>query len=204
MGAAIAAAVALVAITTDSASEALLRQIGRNAGRHHDYYRGAVDACGRLSRRGVQVKLHSVVGRLNHERLGDEVRAIADAVLARGGVIGKWKFYQYMSYDEPARDGAHSVRRDEYARTTERIARALEGSGNPLHFKDNDEMNESLFNILPYGNAQYMRAGDTWSTSRRTRDLREYGSMEELLSAHDIDEAMFRRYHQLARGGAER
>ncbi len=198
---AMAGVVDLVAITIDSSSESLLQQIGRNASRRTAYYRLAVEACGRLSQRGVHVKLHSVVERLNHARLADEVRAILDAVLARGGVLQKWKFYQYMSYDEPARDDAHSVRREQFARARERIIRALEGSGIPLHFKDDTEMNESLFNILPYGNAQYMRDGDTWSSSRRTRDLREYGSIEALLSCHDIDEARFRRYHQLSGEG---
>ena len=79
------------------------------------------------------------------------------------------------------------------------IAQAMAGTSVSLHFKDNGEMNESLFNILPYGNAQYMVPGDTWSTSRRTEDLRRYGSIEELLDRHDIDERLFRRYHELAR-----
>jgi hypothetical protein len=58
-------------------------------------------------------------------------------------------------------------------------------------------MHESLFNILQYGNAQYMREGDTWSTSRRTGDLREYASMQELFARHDINEQAFRRYHEI-------
>lgn len=194
---AMAGVIDLVAITIDSNSEPLLKQIGRSVGRHRGYYERAIDACVRLSRRGVGVKLHSVVEMLNHESLGDEVRAIADTLEARGGVLRKWKFYQYMSYDDPVRDGAHAVTRARFERARERITSALEGRRIPLHFKDNNEMNESLFNILPYGNAQYMCDGDTWTTSRRTRDLREYGSIEEVLSSHDIDEARFRRYHQL-------
>lgn len=188
----------LVAITIDSNDEGLLTQLGRNVGRHRGYFRRAVDVCSRLTRRGIRVKLHSVVGTANHERISDEVRAILDAILAQGGRVSKWKFYQYMSYDDPVRDGAHAIREEAYARAAERVTRALEGAGIPLHFKDNGEMNGSLFNILPYGNAQYMRPGDTWSTTRRTRDLREYGSIRELFASHDIDEQTFRKYHELS------
>lgn len=198
---AIAGVVDLVGITIDSRDDGLLMKIGRNTGRHQGYFQRAVEVCARLTRRGVRVKLHSVVGTLNHERIGDEVRGIHDAILERGGRISKWKFYQYMSYDDPVRDGAHRITPEQYDRAAERVARALEGTEVPLHFKDNDEMNGSLFNILPYGNAQYLRPGDTWSTSRRTRNLREYSSMEELFASHDIDEAAFRRHHGLSLGG---
>ena len=60
-------------------------------------------------------------------------------------------------------------------------------------------MNNSLFNILSYGNAQYMRANDTWSTTQRTDDLRTYNSMSELFARHDIDQALFRNFHELHR-----
>jgi hypothetical protein len=104
-----------------------------------------------------------------------------------------------MSYDAPARDGVHAIGGMDYSRSMERVARALEGRGVALHFKDNGEMNASLFNILSYGNAQYMRPGDTWSTSRRTEDLRSYASMDELFARTGIDEATFRRFHQVHR-----
>jgi MoaA/NifB/PqqE/SkfB family radical SAM enzyme len=189
----------LVAITIDSNDESLLRRIGRNTGRWKGYYQRAVDVCGRLSARGVRVKLHSVVGTLNHQRLGGEVRPIYDAIIEAGGQIEKWKFYQYMSYDVPEKDGLHGLTAEQYARTTEQIAQAMAGTSVSLHFKDNGEMNESLFNILPYGNAQYMVPGDTWSTSRRTGDLRDYSSIPELLERHDINEQLFRRYHEITR-----
>lgn len=194
-----AGVVDLVAVTIDSARDDLLTQIGRNTGQFPNYFDRTVAACGRLARRGIEVKLHSVIGTLNHRTLGDEVAPILDAVEAAGVRVTEWKFYQYMSYDDPLRDGTHAIFPDAYARVTEQIARTLEGRGVKLHFKDNAEMNASLFNILSYGNAQYMRAGDTWTTSRRTRDLRTYASMEELLASHDIDEAAFRRFHGIHR-----
>ena len=51
----------------------------------------------------------------------------------------------------------------------------------------------------PYGNAQYMREGDTWSTSQRTEDLRSYASMAELFSKHDINRSRFHCFHEITR-----
>lgn len=194
-----AGVVDLVAVTIDSARDDLLSRIGRNYGRFNKYFEHAVTVCGRLARRGIEVKLHSVVGTLNHETLADEVVSILDSVESAGATINKWKFYQYMSYDDPKRDMAHAISPDMYAVATERISNALAGRGVDLHFKDNVEMNASLFNILSYGNAQYMLPGDSWTTSRRTNDLRAYGSMEELFAAHGIDESTFRRFHEVQR-----
>ena len=60
-------------------------------------------------------------------------------------------------------------------------------------------MAASMFNILSYGNAQYQRPGDTWSTTRRTDALESYASMAELFARHDLDESTFRRFHELER-----
>lgn len=88
---------------------------------------------------------------------------------------------------------------DLYEQFKQRAKLALEGRPIRLHFKDNKEMNTSLFNILSYGNAQYMRDDDTWSMSQRTEDLRSYASMSELFAKHDIDENRFRRFHEISR-----
>ncbi|HMV70381.1 MAG TPA: radical SAM protein [Myxococcota bacterium] len=194
-----AGVVDLVAVTIDSVRDEVLDQIGRNRGRHRRYLDRAAEVCGRLGHRGIPIKLHSVVGTLNHATLADEVGPILDRVQAAGANVAKWKFYQYMSYNDPARDGFHAIDGDAYARTAEGVARALDGSGVALHFKDNAEMNASLFNILSYGNAQFMRPGDTWTTTGRTRDLRTYGSMTELFAEHGLDEAAFRRFHEVVR-----
>ena len=93
----------------------------------------------------------------------------------------------------------HAIPTDLYEQFQEKVEHALAGRKTQLHFKDNEEMNASLFNILSYGNAQYMRDGDTWSTSQRTKDLRSYGSMSELFAENEIDEKRFRRFHEIRR-----
>lgn len=187
----------MVGLTIDSANNTLLSAIGRNKGRYQEYFQRAVNACGLLGKRGVSVKLHSVIGQMNYKQIAYEVLEILDAVLAAGGQITKWKFYQYMSYDEPLRDGAFSIETDQFKQGCDRISSALKGSDIQLHFKDNKEMNDSLFNILPYGNAQYLRTSDTWSSSQRTGNLQNYASMSDLFAAHEIDRVAFHRFHAI-------
>jgi sulfatase maturation enzyme AslB (radical SAM superfamily) len=192
-----------VAVTIDSNEDATLTRLGRNTSVHRSYFERAVDVCVRLSRRGIRVKLHSVVGRLTSDRVGDQVAEVFRTLTERGAQISSWKFYQYMSYDDPSCDDVHRIGPSAFAEVKTRVASALAGTGVSLHFKDNAAMNSSLFNILPYGSAQYMRPGDSWSTSRRTRSLREFASMPALFAAHDIDEETLRHYHGVARFGGE-
>jgi len=187
----------MVGLTIDSANNAVLNAIGRNKGRYQEYFQRAVLACGLLGKRGVSVKLHSVIGQMNYKQIAHEVRVILDAVMAAGGQIAKWKFYQYMSYDEPLRDGTFSIEDEQFKQVCDCISSALNGSDIQLHFKDNKEMKDSLFNIRPYGNAQYLRTDDTWSSSQRTGNLQNYASMSELFAAHEIDSVTFHRFHAI-------
>lgn len=188
----------MVAVTIDSAQESFLNEIGRNYGRYNHYFDHIVKVCSLLSQSGIELKLHSVIGTKNHLSLPTEVLFILDAIENAGGKVSCWKFYQYMSYDTPEKDQLHAISEDWYNSFKEKTELALENRNINLHFKDNHEMNSSLFNILSYGNAQYMRAGDTWSTSQRTKDLRSYSSMSQLFAQHDIDEELFHRFHEIS------
>lgn len=186
-----------VAVTIDSLDQDFLTSIGRNSARYPRYYDNIVRVCSLIAKQGIELKLHSVVGQKNHLILPGEVRSILDAVEQGGAYPVCWKFYQYMSYDAPERDRFHAIPSSSYETFKETVEKALKGRPVRLHFKDNEEMNASLFNILSYGNAQYMRTGDSWSTSRRTADLRSYVSMSDLFAKDDIDEARFRRFHEI-------
>ncbi len=189
----------LVAITIDSSDRSFLTQIGRTNRKFNDYYTNVLKVCALLAQKNIQLKLHSVVGMKNYTLLPQEVAPILDAVLGTGIHPICWKFYQYMSYDAPEKDQLHAVAESLYQNFQEQVEKALEGRQVKLHFKDNEEMNASLFNILAYGNAQYMRDNDTWLSSQRTHDLRSYPSMSDLFQQHDIDEKRFRAFHEIRR-----
>lgn len=188
-----------IAITIDTKSNDLLTQIGRNTKRFPGYYDNISRICQLMSKYNIRMKLHSVVGQLNHEILPNEVKEIWDHIEKNKGPVDYWKFYQYMSYDMPSKDAAHTISPTAYSYFQQKVEKALAGVSVKLHFKDNEEMNASLFNILSYGNAQYMRDHDTWSTSQRTGDLRSYSSIQDLFAKHDINEERFRHFHEIHR-----
>lgn len=189
----------LVAVTIDGAQDSFLTQIGRNNQKFSNYFERIVNVCHSLSKKGIELKLHSVVSAKNHLNLPQELLFILDAIEGRGGNVSKWKFYQYMSYDNPLIDQCHHISEEVYWKFAEEAKLLLEGRKPLLHFKDNREMHASLFNILSYGNAQYMLEGDSWTTSGRTEDLRNYSSMEELFKRHQIDPERFKKFHELKR-----
>jgi len=188
-----------VAVTIDSSDNKFLSDIGRNFGKYKDYYDNIVRVCHLLSKNNIELKLHSVVGQKNHLTLSEEVSNILDVLEENDAKIAYWKFYQYMSYDAPEKDEMHAINSEVYDKFKKRVEIVLKGRKVKLHFKDNEEMNTSLFNILSYGNAQYMRSSDTWSTTPRTSDLRSYNSMSELFAKHDINENAFNRFHSIYR-----
>lgn len=189
----------IVAITIDSIQDDFLRSIGRNHHKLSEYFRHIVQICNLLTKVGIEIRLQSVVFKKNYLTLPDELNVILNAIDDAGGKVFYWKFYQYMSYDLPEKDNMHTISITLYNQFKERVKNILDGRQIHLHFKDNDEMRGSLFNILSYGNAQYLRANDTWSTSQRTKDLRAYNSMEELFATYEIDENLFRQFNQIYR-----
>jgi len=189
----------MVAVTIDGVQDKFFTSIGRNNQKFSQYFDRIVHVCRLLSKSGIELKLHSVISQKNHSALADELPFILDSIENAGGNISLWKFYQYMSYDDPKKDKQHAISKELYEDFANRARKVLEGRNIPFHFKANGEMHASLFNILSYGNAQYMKDGDTWLTSRRTNDLRSYESMEELFQKHDIDETRFRQFHEIKR-----
>lgn len=189
----------MVAMTIDSTKDSFLSEAGRNYKEFNNYFEHTIQACNLLTRNNIKLKLHSVISQKNYLSLADEIAPILDSILNIGGRISCWKFYQYMSYDAPEKDNAHAISTEIYEQFKTRAQQALGDRKIHLHFKNNKEMSASLFNILSYGNAQYMRANDTWLTSQRTADLRTYNSMQELFTKHDIDVSLFRQFHEIYR-----
>ena len=188
----------MTAITIDSTKDEFLNTLGRNHKEFNKYFERTVQICNLLTKNNIDLKLQSVIFKKNHLSLPDESDFSLDSIEEAGGRVSYWKFYQYMSYDIPEKDSAHAIPIALYRQFRERVERTIKGRKINLHFKDNEEMRASIFNILSYGNAQYMRADDTWSTSQRTADLRTYNSMSELFSKHDIDEGLFRRFNEIS------
>lgn len=188
-----------VAVTIDSIDDNFLSKIGRNYGSNKTYFNRIIEVCSLLSSHNMEIKLHSVVWSENHLTLPDEALSILLSCEEFGINIACWKFFQYMSYDNLEKDTYHKINKEKYEAFKNNIKIKLKNIDVKMHFKDNQEMNDSLFNILSYGNAQFMQSGDTWTTSKRTDDLRKYKNIEELFLKHDIDKNRFYKFHEIIR-----
>ena len=183
-----------VAINIDSCDNEILKTIGRSKG-NDNYFDTFINACQKLSSQNIKIELHSVISKLNIKPISDEVITIINILIKNKINISSWKFYQYMSYDMPLVDERHRLSLKEFEVIKGQIKKNLRKYNLKLHFKDNAEMNNSLFNILPYGNSQYMTPDDSWITSKRTDYLINYNSMDEFLSKNNINIPMFNKFH---------
>lgn len=194
----------LVAITIDSKEDDFLSDIGRNYGSLSNYFQHVVQICKLLTKYNITLKLHSVVFQKNYIQLLNEMPTILQEIKKEGGEISHWKFFQYMSYDMPDKDKAHAIPIELFKDFKEKASAILNKYNIGMHFKDTEEMKDSIFNILSYGNAQYMRDSDSWSTSQRTEDLRSYNSMDEFFTKNEINEPLFRKFNEISLEVAER
>ena len=184
-----------VSINIDSYNDDVLKKIGRTNRSNGMFFENAIVAIQLLYKYHIKVKLHTVISALNYKNISDEVDKIFLKVQMANPLIKKWKFYQYMSYDNLEKDNLHQISKKDFENVRFEISRKLKKYGIKLQFKSNEEMNDSLFNILATGIAQYRKDGDTWKTTRRTRNLLEYSTMNELLSHNDIDTELIETNH---------
>jgi molybdenum cofactor biosynthesis enzyme MoaA len=184
-----------ISINIDSIDKETLLKIGRNRKVSDDYFSKVLNVCEMFSKRNIAIKLHTVVSQYNYKTIAQEVKLIYRALKEKGVTINNWKLYQYMSYDVPTVDLKHQIKNQQFELVRNHITAALKEFSISLHFKNNSEMNESLFNILPYGNVQYMIPGDTWKSSKRTDNLLKYDTMQDFFRQNDISESIFNKYH---------
>ncbi|MBL7766981.1 MAG: radical SAM protein [Chitinophagaceae bacterium] len=184
-----------VSINIDSSDDETLLLIGRNKSKQDKYFLKVIGAIKLLFNQGIKVKLHTVISALNYQNIASEVRSIYNEVKNANSAFCQWKFYQYMSYDEIIVDEKHKIDIEVFESVKREIENNLKGLDVDIHFKNNQEMNQSLFNILATGIAQYRLPENTWTTTPRTENLLNYKSMEALFERNKIDVDLFNTYH---------
>lgn len=184
-----------VSINIDSSDDETLLLIGRNKSKQDKYFLKVIGAIQLLFYQGIKVKLHTVISALNYQNIASEVRSIYNEVKNVNSAFCQWKFYQYMSYDDIIVDEKHKIDIEVFESVKREIENNLKGLDVDIQFKNNHEMNQSLFNILATGIAQYRLPEHTWTTTPRTEFLLNYKSMEELFERNRIDVDLFNTYH---------
>jgi sulfatase maturation enzyme AslB (radical SAM superfamily) len=184
-----------VSINIDSSNDETLLLLGRNKTTKDTYFLKVIEVINLLANHQIKVKLHTVVNALNYKTITSEVKTIYEAVKKANPMFSQWKIYQYMSYDDIIVDEKHQIDVAVFNSVKSDIQTELKGFDVDVHFKDNTEMDQSLFNILATGIAQYRIPETTWTTTPRTENLLNYKSMEQLLELNKVDVDLFNLYH---------
>lgn len=184
-----------ITITIDSVDDNILTKLGRNFGQHTLYLERFKRRIASIKQRGFDIKLHSVVTPVNYDGLLDVVSMVLSQ--QKDYPITKWKFYQYMTYNDPAKDLVYSISDEKYAAICKEIEKMCAGSGIELAFKDNKTMEDSMVNLSHYGAMEAYHDVDGVRTKVISRPIWEYASMEELKEDMEVDTNQFDRFHKI-------
>ncbi len=184
-----------ITITLDTLNEDTLTRIGRNYGPYKGYVERFKHRIESIHQRGFDIKLHSVITPVNYDDLLDLVRFILS--FQKDFPITKWKFYQYMTYNDPSKDLIYSIDDDLYAKKCLEIDSLCEGSGIELSFKDNKTMSDSMVNLTHYGRMEAYHEENGQRIKEVSNPIWEYGSMDELKKELKVDPSSFDRFHKL-------
>ena len=184
-----------ITITLDALNEDTLTKIGRNYGPYKGYVERFKRRIESIHKRGFDIKLHSVITPVNYDDLLDLVRFVLS--FQADCPITKWKFYQYMTYNDPSKDLIYSIDDDLYAKKCEEIATLCKGSNIELTFKDNKMMSDSMVNLTHYGKMEAYHEENGQRVRMVSRPIWEYGSMDELKRDLKVDSELFDKFHKL-------
>lgn len=185
-----------ITITIDSVDDDILTKLGRNYGQHHHYLERFMRRIKSIKKKGFELKLHSVVTPVNYDGLLDVVRLVLS--LQKDYPVSKWKFYQYMTYNDPIKDAVYSIEDEKYRRICGEIATLCQGSGIELSFKDNKTMEDSMVNLTHFGKMEAYHDVNGVRTKKLSRPIWEYFSMAELKDDLEVNAALFDRFHKIA------
>ena len=188
-------AVDRITITIDSVDDDILTRLGRNFGQHRNYLERFKRRIKSIKERGFDIKLHSVVTPVNCDGLLDVVKLILS--MQNDYPITKWKFYQYMTYNDPIKDAIYSIEDEKYREICEQIGNLCANSGIELSFKDNKTMEDSMVNLTHFGRMEAFHDVHGVRTKKLSRPIWEYGSMAELKEDLEVDPIQFDRFHKL-------
>ncbi len=184
-----------ITITLDTLNEETLTKIGRNFGPYKGYVDRFKKRIRSIHERGFEIKLHSVITPVNYDDLLDLARFVLS--FQKECPITKWKFYQYMTYNDPKKDLVYSISDDLYAKKCFEIASLCKGRGIELSFKDNKKMEDSMVNLTHFGRMEAYHEENGIRVKELSRPIWEYSSMEELKKDLKVDSSRFDAFHKL-------
>ncbi len=182
-----------ITITLDTINEKVLEKIGRNTPSYKDYLKRFEKRMSDMNDLGFETKIHSVITPVNYDYLEE----LAQYIKAHNDIfkINRWKFYQYMTYDDPVKDAIFQIDDQRYQLIKGKIEKILEGTSIELAFKDNQLMADSMLNLTHHGCMEHIYSSNGQKEKCLSKPVWEYSNVEELAEDLHISLEKLSKYH---------
>jgi len=180
-------------ITLDTINEEVLTKIGRNTTTYKNYLSRFKKRMIEMNRLGFETKIHSVVTPVNYDFLEELAQYIKDN--NHMFKINRWKFYQYMTYDDPVKDAMYQIDNQRFSMIKNKIESLLKSSEIDVTFKDNQLMIDSMLNLTHYGCLEHVTMIDGKKTTFLSKQIWVYKTINELSNDIHITIEKLNLYH---------
>lgn len=189
-------AVDRITITLDTINEDVLEKIGRNTITYKNYLSRFNKRMIDMNQLGFETKIHSVITPVNYDYLEELARYIKEN--NQLFQINRWKFYQYMTYDDPYKDAIYQIDDHKFNLIKDKIENILENTGINVVFKDNHLMIDSMLNLTHYGCLEHVTTLNGKKVTYQSKPIWNYKTMDELIEDIHISKDKLNYYHGYA------
>lgn len=186
-------AVDRITITLDTINEDILTKIGRNTHLYQNYLSRFKERMISMNELGFETKIHSVITPVNYDYLEE----LANYIKSNNHLfhINRWKFYQYMTYDDPIKDALYQIDKQRFELISAKLRRILDKTGIELTFKDNELMFDSMLSLTHYGCVEHVASLNDKKVKYISKQIWNYKSIDELIKDIHISMDKFSYYH---------
>lgn len=186
-------AVDRITITLDTINEDILKKIGRNTGEYNNYLDRFKQRMIDMNELGFETKIHSVVTPVNYDYLEELAFFIKDN--HHQFKINRWKFYQYMTYDDPIKDAIYEIDDGRFNLIKSKINDILSETGIDVIFKDNKLMIDSMLNLNHDGCLEHVSLESGIKKKYLSKQIWNYKNINELLKDIHLSFEKLNYYH---------
>jgi MoaA/NifB/PqqE/SkfB family radical SAM enzyme len=185
-----------ITITLDAINESILEKIGRTTPKYKNYLGRFKQRMIDINELGFETKIHSVVTPVNYDYLEELALFIKDNNHLFN--INRWKFYQYMTYDDPIKDAIYEIDDQRYILIKSKITEILLETDIDVTFKDNRLMIDSMLNLNHDGRLEHVTVEKGLKEKYLSRQIWNYESINDLIKDIHISLDKLNYYHGYA------
>lgn len=186
-------AVDRITITLDTINEEVLKKIGRITDKYKNYLTRFKKRMTDMNSLGFETKIHSVVTPVNYDYLEE----LALFIKENNNLfkINRWKFYQYMTYDDPIKDAIYEIDDERYNIIKSKIMEILSDTNIDVTFKDNKLMIDSMLNLNHDGCMEHVIIENNKKEKYLSKQIWNYKNIEDLANDIHLTIEKFKYYH---------